>query len=178
MDSLSEFTASEIEFFAEDEGITIVPNFRLEKLSLIRKDYGPFEPSLPVEVPLWLAMNLKKRSRCRIVSPPWLNTEFLTKKIEEEQEKEQLSELPAYALEIGMRVLKYAPDDISNATQTRISLEKLWETRLAKLKKSLHEISDPTALKLKNISHMEINYWRSFLTHSMDYFYEMTEANL
>ena len=60
---------SEIEFIAEKESITVVPNFSQDKIYLIGGDIGPFNPGLPVEIPLWLAVNLKQRQKCRIIPP-------------------------------------------------------------------------------------------------------------
>jgi len=34
--------------------------------------YGPFIPPQKASVPLWLAVHLKKKRRCRIVAPSWL----------------------------------------------------------------------------------------------------------
>lgn len=34
---------------------------------------GPFNPGLPVEVPLWLAINLKQRQKCRVIPPEWMD---------------------------------------------------------------------------------------------------------
>ena len=36
-------------------------------------DLGPFNPGLPVQVPVWLALNLKQRQKCRILPPPWMD---------------------------------------------------------------------------------------------------------
>lgn len=41
--------------------------------SLLQGDLGPFNPGLPVEVPLWLAINLKQRQKCRLVPPEWMD---------------------------------------------------------------------------------------------------------
>lgn len=35
--------------------------------------YGPFNPPQKTSVPLWLALHLKKKRKCRIVCPGWLN---------------------------------------------------------------------------------------------------------
>lgn len=40
-------------------------------------DLGPFNPGLPVEVPVWLALNLKQRQKCRIVPPEWMDVRKL-----------------------------------------------------------------------------------------------------
>jgi hypothetical protein len=34
--------------------------------------YGPFRPQMPTRVPLWLALFLKRRRRCTIITPEWL----------------------------------------------------------------------------------------------------------
>lgn len=81
----------EEEFFAEKEEITIIPNFSENKICLIsvselpcdmmvmlsyvlttQGDFGPFNPSMHTKVPLWLAVNLKQRHKCRIEPPSWL----------------------------------------------------------------------------------------------------------
>lgn len=36
-------------------------------------DLGPFNPGLPVDVPVWLALNLKQRQKCRIIPPDWMD---------------------------------------------------------------------------------------------------------
>lgn len=95
--------AAEVEFLAEKELVTIIPNFSLDKIYLIgvrragrgcgrgvmddrppllstwgsalslQGDLGPFNPGLPVEVPLWLAINLKQRQKCRLLPPEWMD---------------------------------------------------------------------------------------------------------
>ena len=68
---------SEIEFLAEKESIEVVPNFTHGVMHLIQGDVGPFRPGLPVSVPLWLAVNLRQRQRCRLVRPDWLAVDRL-----------------------------------------------------------------------------------------------------
>ncbi|KAG8508378.1 DNA replication complex GINS protein PSF2 [Galemys pyrenaicus] len=103
--------AAEVEFLAEKELVTIIPNFSLDKIYLIgvsaagvpvagsgrrprgaasrgsrarpacplkgcfprQGDLGPFNPGLPVDVPLWLAINLKQRQKCRLLPPEWMD---------------------------------------------------------------------------------------------------------
>ncbi|CAI5516215.1 unnamed protein product, partial [Closterium sp. Naga37s-1] len=66
------FLESEIEFIAENELVSIVPNFRADALHLHAGDIGPFRPQIALQVPLWLAIALKKRAKCSIQPPPWL----------------------------------------------------------------------------------------------------------
>ncbi|KAB1272214.1 Olfactory receptor 4S2 [Camelus dromedarius] len=63
--------SAEAEFLAEKELVTIIPDFSLDKIYLIGGDLGPFNPGLPVELPLWLAVNLKQRQKCRLAPPEW-----------------------------------------------------------------------------------------------------------
>lgn len=61
------------EFLSEDELIEIVPNFNHDKvLHLINGDFGPFTPAVPVKVPLWMALNLFSKQKCKINVPQWL----------------------------------------------------------------------------------------------------------
>lgn len=39
----------------------------------LQGDLGPFNPGLPVDVPLWLALNFKQRQKCRIIPPDWMD---------------------------------------------------------------------------------------------------------
>lgn len=60
---LSQLTAAELEFIAEDQLIEIVPKFKHGPLHLIQGDFGPFVPQARAKVPLWLAITLKKRQK-------------------------------------------------------------------------------------------------------------------
>ena len=83
---------AEVEFLAEKELVTITPNFSENKICLIsvsclssywrtiyctaflpQGDFGPFNPSMHTKVPLWLAVNLRQRQKCRIEPPEWLS---------------------------------------------------------------------------------------------------------
>ena len=64
---------SEVEFLAEKETITIIPNFSHDIVYLIGGDVGPFNAGLPVDVPLWMAINLKQRQKCRVQPPDWMD---------------------------------------------------------------------------------------------------------
>ncbi len=44
---------------------------------LLQGTYGPFTPNMPVSVPLWLALALQRRKKCRILPPDWMNPDTL-----------------------------------------------------------------------------------------------------
>ena len=62
-----------MEFLAEKQLVTVVPNFSHDEVFLIGGSVGPFNAGLPVEVPLWMAVNLKQRQKCRIQPPDWMD---------------------------------------------------------------------------------------------------------
>ena len=39
----------------------------------LQGEIGPFNASLPTEVPLWVAIFLKQRRKCRIQPPDWMD---------------------------------------------------------------------------------------------------------
>lgn len=43
MELQRKFSPKELEFFAEDELVTILPTFKLQSLQLIRDSYGAFQ---------------------------------------------------------------------------------------------------------------------------------------
>ncbi|CAI8016185.1 DNA replication complex GINS protein PSF2 [Geodia barretti] len=86
---------AEVEFLAEKEQITIVPNFSENKLYLISGEFGPFNPSMQTRVPLWLAINLRQRQKCHIVPPDWLNVDYLTEKKSEEAAESFFTAMPS-----------------------------------------------------------------------------------
>lgn len=67
----------ETEFVAENLYISIIPTFNSGIISLVCGDVGPFRASLPVSVPLWMAIDLKQQHKCKIQPPHWLEVERL-----------------------------------------------------------------------------------------------------
>ncbi|ONM26382.1 DNA replication complex GINS protein PSF2 [Zea mays] len=161
---LSSSVLLQVEFVAEDEIVEIVLNIRMDALNMIyvrlparhhpfpslstphphlfihltlppplcRGDFGPFFPQIPTKVPLWLAVALKKRSKCTIRTPDWMT--------------------------VG-----HAGDDISDAYLVRSLIEDIRDVRFHKVKNGLETISGRTyAVKLKNLSAMEVNIVRPF----------------
>lgn len=66
-------TPDEYTFLAEEQLIDIVPNVAISRIRLLSGMYGPFRPPTKATVPLWLALSLKRKRKCRIVPPSWLN---------------------------------------------------------------------------------------------------------
>ncbi|CAD5121767.1 DgyrCDS10244 [Dimorphilus gyrociliatus] len=147
--------SAEIEFFAENEEVTIVPNFSKDKLFLIRGDVGPFNASMPVTVPVWLAVSLRQQQRCRIIPPPWMDVEKLTEKKEEETSTDIFTQMPCeYYMEVAQLLLNCASDDIPYAHKIRTLIKDIWDARMSKLRSSIQTFltSDATHAKVERIT--------------------------
>ncbi|XP_045194490.2 DNA replication complex GINS protein PSF2-like [Mercenaria mercenaria] len=171
---------AEVEFLAEKELITIVPNFTLDKIFLIGGDIGPFTAGLPIEVPLWMAVNLKQRQKARIRPPEWMDVEKLQEKKQEETDSKFFTAMPCrHYMELTQLLLKYAMDDIPHADETRTLIKDIWDLRIAKLRSSIDTFvkSDATHAKLNHLTLMELNTVRPFLTKSLDHLH-MLRTNI
>lgn len=170
----SVFSAAEMEFLAEDEMIEIVPNMRMEELNLISGDYGPFLPRIATEVPLWLAVALKKRGKCSILPPKWMSVERLTQVLEAERDSpKEFQQLPSHYVETSRLLFDHARDDIPDIYMVRSLIEDIRNVRFHKVESGLETISARThAVKLKNLSAMEVNIVRPFVVRTLQAFYK------
>ncbi|KAI8090161.1 DNA replication complex GINS protein PSF2 [Gilbertella persicaria] len=161
------FTPGEIEFIAGSELISIIPKIKIPRLHFIQGSFGPFQPPLAVKVPVWLALIMKKNSKCSILCPEWLNIEYLKKRHEEEEKEEEFSKLPFHYMELSQMLLEAAEDDIPDSEQIRKILKDLRETRQAKSRAGLSVLDDKW-LGMNNLSLMEINEIRPFFSRAFN----------
>ncbi|KAI1097677.1 GINS complex, PSF2 component [Jackrogersella minutella] len=68
---------TEVAFLCEMELVTIVPRQRLESIPLLGGNTPALRPPHRAQVPLWLALLLKKQRRANILAPPWLHPDSL-----------------------------------------------------------------------------------------------------
>jgi hypothetical protein len=84
----------EVEFIAEDIEVEVTPNFtspaQREAKVLLFKNISSFEAQSRKPVPLWLALSLKKRSKCTVTMPDWLKTEKLNSILKAEHREKEL----------------------------------------------------------------------------------------
>jgi len=162
---------SEVEFLAEKELVQIVPNFSQDRIYLIGGDFGPFIPSMPTAVPLWLAVDLKNRRKCRIVPPEWMTLETLEEKKSDETASQYFTPMPsAFYAEMTKLLLDAAPEDVPHADGIRVLVKDIWDARMAKLRSSVDNFikSEGTHAKLDNLTLLELNTIRPLLTGSLD----------
>ncbi|KAK4235581.1 GINS complex protein-domain-containing protein [Achaetomium macrosporum] len=77
-------THAEVAFLAEMELVTVVPRQRLESIELLGGKTPPLRPPHRTDLPLWLALLLKKQRRANIAPPPWLHPSSLSEIIKRE----------------------------------------------------------------------------------------------
>eukprot|EP00039_Didymoeca_costata_P020097 m.340057 g.340057 ORF g.340057 m.340057 type:complete len:193 (+) comp19105_c0_seq1:209-787(+) len=167
---------SEVEFIAESTNVEILPNFEAAPLAFIGGDVGPFRPQRPVQVPIWLALTLRARQKCTIKPPDWLTTEFLKDKLEEEQKTEIFTEMPEHFQEIAALLFEGASTDIHEADQVRALLADVHDLRYSKMRKGLAAVKEAEAVKVNNLSMLEISSIRPFFVKSMDTFFKLEET--
>ncbi|TDZ30554.1 DNA replication complex GINS protein PSF2 [Colletotrichum spinosum] len=85
---------SEVAFLCEMELVTIVPRQRLESINLLSGATPALRPPARTNVPLWLALLLKKQRRANIVPPPWLHPSSLAHVIKFEKNPQEAGFAP------------------------------------------------------------------------------------
>jgi GINS complex subunit 2 len=162
--------------------IEIEARFNHPPLKLIRGTFGPFYPNQRVQVPLWLALTLKKQKKCRLVLPEWLNGESLAEVLKEERAQEgTFQELPFHYVEIATLLLKTAGDEFSMPDRIRSLVEDIENVRMEKIRRGLQGMSDTVlrgrsvmSTKMNHVGAMEITTVRDFLTQAMNMFYVLS----
>ncbi|KAK3817257.1 MAG: hypothetical protein J3Q66DRAFT_339378 [Benniella sp.] len=171
----SGLTPLEIEFLAENELIEINAAIDTKQdLELLGGSVPSLRPLQANQVPLWMAISLKKKRKCTIVVPSWMTVESLQRVLKEEQEQERrFSALPYHYMETAQILLENACDDIPFADAVRTLLKDLREARQSKARQGVGVLGT-THLQMDNIGLMEINEVRPFFTKA---FYEIRKLN-
>ena len=151
-------------FKAEDEHISIVPNFNSNVLHFLNGDFGPFHSNLATDIPIWLALALKERHKCRIEAPMWLTADILKATLEEEKNRPEFSNnVPFHYIEISHILFNHASDNIEDVDHVRTLIEDISTARAEKLRGGANQVidlakdGDIPGAKMNGVSHMEIN---------------------
>lgn len=67
------FKLTIIKMLVKKKGFVVLLYPVLYWTSDLQGDIGPFTAGLPIEVPLWMAINLKQRQKARIRPPEWMD---------------------------------------------------------------------------------------------------------
>ncbi|XP_034251566.1 probable DNA replication complex GINS protein PSF2 [Thrips palmi] len=171
---------SEVEFIAEKERVSIVPNFNNATVHLISGDVGPFRAGLPVNVPVWMALNLRQRQKCRILAPDWLDVDKLEALKEEEKASKYFTKMPSeHYMVVAQLILSAVEDDIPRIEEIRMAVKNLWDVRISKLRSSVDTFikSGGSHARLDYLTTMEINSVRPLLPHALDFIDRLNKAS-
>jgi GINS complex subunit 2 len=173
-----------LEFLSEETPITIICSFNLNQIRLFSGTFGPFRAGIPIQVPLWLAIQLRKKDKCRIQPPEWMSIDRLQRILFEERKlgnQEELQPLPYGYKEISSILLHLAPQDFENqASIIRTLIEDIENVRSVKIRKGMPSIFNVRSVIVTNIGAMELHKIKPFLLHGQDthYRFSQTEATV
>ncbi|GAU91174.1 hypothetical protein RvY_03482 [Ramazzottius varieornatus] len=169
--STGTFDPEELEFLAEETMVTIIPSARYPLFYMLGGDVGPMEPSIPVPVPLWLAVHMRQRKQCRLVVPDWLAVEPLLKLKEDENNSPVFTSMPTkHYIEISQVILESFGDEIPHSNDIRRLTKDILDLRLAKLRASVDAFIKGSNVyaKVDNITEVELCSLRNLLTRGVD----------
>lgn len=158
------------DFVAQDELIEIVPNFRYAKqIHLISGDFGPFQPSVPCKVPLWLATNLHHQNKCSVLLPSWCNEllDFQRRQLEEDT----LIPVPN---EFWIEILNMIKGMVAipNCNDAIAKREAIMRRSLHYLMKNVHESQElvRSDITLTNLSRGELAFFKKLIQLNFNHF--------
>uniref|UniRef100_A0A1I7XEN1 GINS complex subunit 2 n=1 Tax=Heterorhabditis bacteriophora TaxID=37862 RepID=A0A1I7XEN1_HETBA len=148
------------EFLIEDLNIEIIPRRNEAVLHLVCGDVGPFEAGVPIQVPLWLAVDLRRKHYCHIVPPEWLCIDELKKMVILESEIGGLTPIPHGMFEISHILVRVAKEDLAEGDQLKTLVQDLWDKREAKLRTSSLKLLSQHSFahaRLDNVQPIEVS---------------------
>jgi GINS complex subunit 2 len=173
------FPLSFLDFTAEEILVVIIPSFTHPGFDFISYKIGQVDSGLPIEVPLWLAITLRKRGKCKIKIPDWLKVEYLEKlvKVESSEHQRNLGVLPFQFAELANIFIMYAKEDIDQPERVAALIQDLSNIREDRIRLGISSISESirngssiVSTNLQNVSSMEIFSIRQFFLGSLDAF--------
>ncbi|CAF0767066.1 unnamed protein product [Didymodactylos carnosus] len=169
----------EVQYLSENEYVSIVPNFSHPVIHLIKGSVGPFQPTTPLNVPLWMAIHLKESHRCRFICPEWLTYDTISTLLKAEQQNEHFTPMPnRFIFILSQTIMSVALEDIPNGDNIRLIMKDLWDLRLAKLRTSIDSLIKSGALyaKVTHLTTVEICLIRNFLKMALKQIYQLQQV--
>lgn len=173
---LKNISPEESEFLAAETPITITSNIAHSEFNFISGNFGPLYPGMPCELPLWLALQLRRTGKCTIVIPEWMTVTRLEAAIEDERKKDDFSPLPFHYIEVAQQLMTHAREDIASPDQVHVLLQDLENIRLDRIKHGLGNIAEKARedavkrINLTGIASLEVLQVKAFMTQSLALF--------
>jgi GINS complex subunit 2 len=175
--NLGLINSAENEFLSEQTMIDIVPNIDLPKLQFVSGIFGPLDSGMPCTVPLWLAITLRKRGKCMVITPDWMTIQSLEQRLAYERSENTLSDLPYHYMEIAQLLLTTAREEITTPDRVAVLLQDIQNIRMDRIKMGISNVANEitnnksvTFAALNNVSAMEILTIKGFFLSSLEVF--------
>lgn len=161
----------ELEFLGERVITSVVPNFTNDAIHLICGSFGPFRAGIPVNVPLWLASNLRRQQKCRFVPPTWMDVDTLEAIKETEKTSQSFTKMPSdhYMVETKL-IVGETPEDVPRSEEIRTMIKDIFDIRMSKYRAFMDTYvrGESTQIKLDNLTSFEIHSCTPVFTHALD----------
>ncbi|GMS87492.1 hypothetical protein PENTCL1PPCAC_9667, partial [Pristionchus entomophagus] len=168
---LKRMNVEQCEFLAGETHIKVKSRFTEGVVNLIAGDIGPFEAGMPCTVPLWLAIDLRRRHKCEIIPPEWMTAERLKELIVTEGEMPGLAPLPEAFFEIAHLLTRHAKEDLVEGDQMKTLVQDIWDKREAKLRTSMLAFlsqSDNGHARIDSVQRIELATMRDPILKSLE----------
>eukprot|EP00756_Hemistasia_phaeocysticola_P005524 Hpha_TRINITY_DN13367_c0_g1::TRINITY_DN13367_c0_g1_i1::g.95366::m.95366/K10733/GINS2, PSF2; GINS complex subunit 2 len=161
----------QLEFQAQEELVTIVPKFCMEQTDFFSGTYGPLQPGDEVDVPLWMALLLRRCGQCTVKAPPWMDHEKLEAVLQVERDSGDFQPVPQHYLEVAKMLLSGASRrDFDDPTKIQRLVAEIDECRAVKMQRGIGVIADEIAehgtapYRMAGVTPMEVVAHGSSLT--------------
>jgi len=117
-------TPEELEFFAQEEEVEVMPTSEIPTMWLITGDVGPFEVGMPIKIPLWIALQLRADNKCNIIAPSWMTLSSMEKVKEIEAKTALFSKMPSnHYMTVAKLLFELCPQDIPDADAVKLLIK-------------------------------------------------------
>lgn len=167
------YSIEELNFLAENMLIEIMPNVKTtmkDNLNLACGSFDNLKPNKKMTLPIWMAVKIRQKSKCKIYPPYWMEISFLKEHIElEKKNVEILMPLPYYFFEI-IHILSYkAQQDIPDIEEVKNYCADISIIRNDKINNIITKIKeDKYFFKIKNICARELEVVRPIIVELLN----------
>lgn len=176
------FNLDELNFLGENILIEVLPSVKTtipDNINLICGTFENLKPNKKVKLPLWMAVKLRQKSKCKIYPPFWLQIDFLQEHIKMERENtEKLIELPYFFYEVAHILCHKAHQDITNLDEVKNMCADIKSVRNEKINKILSKIKDDKYyFNINNICSRELELIRPLVVDVLNASYEFNSIS-
>lgn len=163
---------------SESAHVDIIMRQPLPQMTLLQGTIGPVAALQRTEVPMWLAILLRRQQRCTVLIPSWLSKDTIKGWISDERRRtDSLTPLPWHWYSIGLVLLKEArPDFAESPLELQALLAELHDLRGAKTRAGLSSL-DGVYLNLTGLAHLEIASLKPILAPAMKKLSNISSTN-